>query len=131
MKRALILCLLSAAPVAADDWPQYLGPQRDGVWRESGILDKFPTGGPKVAWRAKVGAGYSGPAVADGAVYVADRVLAPGAKNHSETLFPQRPGKSIPGSERVLCFEQTTGKELWKHEYDCPYTISGSGLLQC
>ena len=46
-----VLCLAVAAG-RADDWPQWLGPKRDGVWRETGILDKFPTGGPKVLWRA-------------------------------------------------------------------------------
>ena len=63
-------------PVAAnaDDWPGWLGEQRDGVWREKGIVESFPVGGPKVVWRKKIGTGYSGPAVADGRVYVADRV---------------------------------------------------------
>ena len=51
-----------AAGAFADDWPQWLGPQRDGVWREKGVLDRFPKGGPKVRWRVVVGAGYSGPA---------------------------------------------------------------------
>src|SRR6516165_10207252 len=76
---AALACL--AAPAQADDWPQWLGPQRDGVWRETGILDKFPKGGPKVRWRVAVGLGYAGPAVADGKVYVHDRVLADGARN--------------------------------------------------
>src|SRR5205085_6504680 len=112
-----------AAGARADDWPQWLGPKRDGVWRETAILDKFPDGGPKVLWRAPVAAGYSGPAVADGRVYVRDRVLAEGAKNHPEP-FPQRPRQGIPGRERVLCLSAADGKELWKHEYDCPYTVS-------
>src|SRR5262249_41060149 len=47
---ALLLSAL-AGPAGADDWPQWLGPQRDGVWRETGILEKFPKGGPKVRWR--------------------------------------------------------------------------------
>ena len=50
----------------ADDWPQWLGPQRDGVWRETGLVEKFPAGGPKVRWRTPIGEGYSGPAVAAG-----------------------------------------------------------------
>src|SRR4051812_25111205 len=99
---ALSVCLSVIATVAADDWPQWLGPERDGVWRESGGLEKVPAGGPKVLWRAKVGAGFSGPGVAGGKVFVADRVVAPGAKNHSEQAFPQRPKDSIAGSERVL-----------------------------
>lgn len=126
MRLAFVLIVFSllAAPLAADDWPEWLGPQRDGVWREDGILERFPTGGPKIVWRAKVAAGYSGPAVAQGKVYLTDRVLAAGAKNHDEKAFPHAPKDAIPGSERILCFDQATGKELWKFEYDCPYKIS-------
>ena len=51
--------LLSGASLRADDWPQWLGPERDSVWRETGILERFPEGGPKVRWRTKIGAGYS------------------------------------------------------------------------
>src|SRR5579883_1012914 len=117
--------LLSAdlSVVRADDWPQWLGPQRDGVWRETGILDRFPEGGPQVRWRAKVGAGYAGPAVVGGQVFVLDRVLAEGAKNPAEGI-PQRPKQGVPGKERVLCLNDKDGSVLWKHEYDCPYYIS-------
>jgi outer membrane protein assembly factor BamB len=103
----------------ADDWPQWLGPQRDGVWREKGILDKFPKGGPKVRWRAPVGGGYAGPAVAGGRVYVTDRVLAPGVKDDSNPFKKAR----SPSKERVLCLDEASGKVLWKREYDCTYTI--------
>src|SRR5262249_34383612 len=65
------------AAARADDWPQWLGPRRDGVWRETGLLQKFPPGGPTIRWRAPVGQGYAGPAVANGRVYVTDLVLAP------------------------------------------------------
>jgi outer membrane protein assembly factor BamB len=127
----LLLSLVLVVSVRGDDWPQWMGPKRDGEWREKEILEKFPAGGPKVLWRAKVGAGYSGPAVAGGKVYIADRVLAANAKNHNEAAFPQRPKTSIAGSERILCFDQATGKELWKHEYDCPYTISYPSGPRC
>src|SRR5262249_43839927 len=63
----------------ADGWPQWLGPKRDAVWRETGILDKFPKGGPKVRWRTPIKGGYSSPSVADGRVYVTD--WAPGRAN--------------------------------------------------
>jgi outer membrane protein assembly factor BamB len=104
----------------ADDWPQWLGPQRDGVWRETGILDKFPENGPKVLWRVKIEGGYAGPAVAGGKVYVTDRVV------DDAKAVPADPMKrgEIPGKERVLCLNEADGKELWKHEYDCPYTVS-------
>src|SRR5437773_1365396 len=72
---------LAATAARADDWPQWLGPQRDGVWREAGIVAKFPEGGPKVRWKTPIGEGYSGPAVANGKVYVTDRVRAKGVKN--------------------------------------------------
>jgi outer membrane protein assembly factor BamB len=134
MRRLVILLLafvLGNTVIHADDWPQWMGPKRDGIWREDKIVQKFPAGGPPVVWRAKVGAGYSGPAIADGRVYVADRLLAPNNKNHNEAAFPHRPKTEIAGSERILCFEQSTGKQLWKHEYDCPYTISYPSGPRC
>lgn len=111
---------LAAAGVAvADDWPQWLGPKRDGVWRERGILDKFPAGGPRVKWRKPIGGGYSGPAVAGGKVYVTDRILAPGATNPDNPFDRKR---KIAGSERVVCLDAATGDVVWEHKYDCPYT---------
>jgi outer membrane protein assembly factor BamB len=105
---ALGICTATAR---ADDWPQWLGPQRDSTWREKGILTKFPKGGPKVLWRKEIGGGYMGPAVADGRVFVMDRE-------------PVKQG--APKTERVLCFRTSDGKLLWKHEYPCKYTISYS-----
>src|SRR5439155_305357 len=54
---ALALTALTAPAARGDDWPQWMGPQRDGVWRETGILEKFPEGGPKVLWRVPVRGG--------------------------------------------------------------------------
>jgi outer membrane protein assembly factor BamB len=125
---AVFLPLLLAVPTGglvpslgrADDWPQWLGPQRDGVWREAGILERFPDKGPKVRWRTPIGAGYAGPAVVGGRVFVTDRILARDAKNPANPF-----GRStVAGSERVLCLDDKTGKILWHHEYDCPYHIS-------
>jgi outer membrane protein assembly factor BamB len=116
---------LAAALARGDDWPQWLGPQRDGVWRETGLLDKFPKDGPRVRWRVPIGAGYAGPAVAGGKVYVADRLLAKGARPQANPFDNK---KVVPGTERVLCLNEADGKVLWKHEYDCPYQVSyGSG----
>jgi outer membrane protein assembly factor BamB len=116
-----VLATITLAPMTrADDWPQWLGPQRDGVWRETGIVTKFPPGGPPVRWRTPIAAGYSGPAVAEGRVYVTDRFVAKGAtvpKNQFST-------SKIAGTERVLCLNEADGKILWTHEYDCPYAIS-------
>ena len=111
---------LMAGAAHADDWPQWLGPQRDGIWREDGLLTKFPAGGPKVRWRTPIGAGYSGPAVAQGLVFITDRVLPEGVKNPENAFGRSR----VEGKERVLCLEEATGKVLWQYEYDCPYAVS-------
>jgi outer membrane protein assembly factor BamB len=105
-----------------DDWPQWLGPRRDSVWRETGILDKFPEGGPKVKWRVPTEIGYSGPAVADGRVFVLDYVIADGkVTNH----FGNR--DKLTGKERVRCFSAADGTPIWEHSYDCPYAMSYPG----
>src|SRR6266540_6625640 len=119
---ALLTGLLSLAipAIRADDWPQWLGPQRDGVWREEGLIEKFPADGPRVRWRTPVGSGYTGPAVTQGRVFVMDRQLAPGA-NNPDNPFAKT---TIAGTERVLCLDEADGKVLWNYGYECPYTVS-------
>jgi outer membrane protein assembly factor BamB len=113
--------LVLAVPVRGDDWPQWMGPKRDGIWRETGILEKFPAGGLKARWHFKeLGGGYAGPAVAGGRVYVTDRILAPGVKNPASGFDRG----ALAGKERVLCLDEQTGKLLWKYEYDCRYNVS-------
>src|SRR5437016_3171341 len=96
---SLFLTLMVATPaVRADDWPQWLGPKRDGVWRETGILAKFPAGGPKVRWRTPISEGYSGPSVANGKVYITDRVRSKAAdvpKDKNPKKGKQRDRKSV------------------------------------
>jgi outer membrane protein assembly factor BamB len=125
------LCLLAVVCVPgaalAEDWPQWLGPKRDGVWREDGILDKFPKGGPKKAWSVKVGAGYAGPAVANGKVFVTDRVLDEGQKSPDGGFA----APEVDGGERVLCLDAATGKELWKHTYSCKYKVQYASGPRC
>jgi len=111
---------LVALGVRAADWPQWLGPQRNAVWQEDGILKEFPSGGLRKRWSTPIGGGYSGPAIANGRVYVTDRLLAPGVQN-STNQFER---SSARGVERVLCLNETTGQVLWQYEYECPYTVS-------
>jgi outer membrane protein assembly factor BamB len=118
----LLLLVVAGSVLHADDWPQWLGPGRDSVWREDGLLEKFPADGPVVRWRVPLGAGYTGPAVAEGRVYMVDRRQADGPKPGNPFSRGQ-----IPGSERVVCFAEGDGKLLWEHEYDCPYTVSYPG----
>jgi outer membrane protein assembly factor BamB len=118
----VLIGAVEALPARADDWPQWMGPHRDGVWSESGIIDSLPkNAAPKRLWKVPLCAGYSGPAVADGRVYVTDRILAPGAKNPDD---PFNTKHIVESTERVLCFDAATGTELWKHKYPCPYQIS-------
>jgi outer membrane protein assembly factor BamB len=125
-----LLALISASlalPVYADDWPQWLGPKRDGVWRENGIVDKFPQGGPKKVWNVKVGAGYAGPAVANGKVFVTDRTLDAGQKSPDGGFS----NPEVSGGERVLCLDAKTGAELWKHDYPCKYKVQYASGPRC
>ena len=102
----------------ADDWPQWLGPKRDSVWRETGIVQAFPPDGPPVRWRVPIAGGYAGPAVADGRVYVMDYVSS------GDRTGDPNSRSSLQGEERVLCFSETDGRLLWKHAYQRSYEIS-------
>ncbi|MDA7978238.1 MAG: PQQ-binding-like beta-propeller repeat protein [Pirellulales bacterium] len=101
----VILCLAQA--VTAEDWPQWRGTNRDGFWREDGIVSSFNTDKLVPKWRTPISSGYSGPTVSDGRVYVMDRLAEP----------QQR--------ERVLCLNAETGEELWKLDYACEYERVG------
>jgi outer membrane protein assembly factor BamB len=126
MSRLLTIAfLLSITPALAEDWPQWMGPGRDNIWREDGIIQKFPTGGPKVVWRAPVSGGYAGPAVAGGKVFVCDYVSGDDVK------IANFERKEFTGTERVMCLDEATGKELWKHEYPVKYTISYPAGPRC
>ncbi|MEM7306247.1 MAG: PQQ-binding-like beta-propeller repeat protein [Planctomycetota bacterium] len=94
---------LPSLAAGADDWPGWRGPHADGTWREDGVRTRFPEDGLAPLWRAPIGSGYSGPTVADGRVYLTDRV------DGDEEL------------ERVHCFDRRTGEPLWTHAYACEY----------
>jgi outer membrane protein assembly factor BamB len=116
----LLLCAGLCPSARADDWPQWMGPERDGVWHETGIVDQFPQGGPPIRWRVSIGAGYSSPSVAAGKVFVLDRKLDPAASRPANPFTRL----SVPGVERLLCLDESTGKQLWSQEYRCDYTMS-------
>lgn len=84
------------------DWPQWRGAQRDGIWREDGIIGQFAGATIPLRWTVPIGGGYSGPTVAAGRVYVMDYV--------KET-----------STERVLCLDWRTGAKLWEIAYACSY----------
>jgi outer membrane protein assembly factor BamB len=99
-----VALVAGGASLRAEDWPQWRGPQRDGVWRETGVVEKFAGAELPIKWRAKISAGYSGPTVAAGKVYVTDRL--------TERGNPQ---------ERIHCFHEQTGEPLWTVAYPCDY----------
>ena len=109
---------LSTKLAVADDWPQWMGPQRDGVWREKGIVQALPANGPKIKWRVAGGGGYAGPAVADGRVYVMDYQtdgdIKPGPSRKNE----------LDGTERIRCLSAKDGSVIWEHAYPCHYSVS-------
>jgi outer membrane protein assembly factor BamB len=95
MSRCLSLILFSFAIMApAADWPQWRGPDRDGKSADTGLLDSWPKGGPRLLWKAQdLGEGYSGPAIAG------DRLYIQGQQG---------------GQQFVMAYDVHTGKQLWK-----------------
>ena len=104
---------------AWQDWNQWLGAERDSVWREDGILTRIPEEGLNVLWRTPVAGGFSGPAVADGHVFVTDYKLHDG-----DQRFDPSKRSQLKGTERVHCLDATDGSVVWTHETDCDYNIS-------
>jgi outer membrane protein assembly factor BamB len=122
----LLAIVFAPGVLLADDWPQWLGPQRDSVWRETGIVERFPESGLPVKWRVEVGLGYAGPAVAGGKLFLMDYQPSGGSVEND----PSRRGE-LQGMERVLCFDAANGKLLWKHEYPRAYSISYPSGPRC
>ncbi len=103
----------------ADDWPQWMGPNRDGVYGEAGVIDAIPADGLPIVWRQDVAHGYAGPAVAAGRVFVTDYVIESGQIRND-------PGArtALQGRERVRCLDAATGQVMWEVAYERPYEIS-------
>nr|HPM85270.1 hypothetical protein [Candidatus Anammoximicrobium sp.] len=93
----LTLCAAAglAATARAADWPQFRGPQRDNIARETGLLRQWPDGGPKVLWTVEACQGYAAAAIVAGRVYFNDY---------------DRDAKEW----NVRCLTLTDGKELWR-----------------
>ena len=102
-----ILLAATATASLADDWPQWRGPRADGVWREGGIVTALPDSALSPRWRVPISSGYSGPTVAEGRVYVMDRIAKP------------------VQTERIHCFDWKSGEHLWSHAYPREYRDVG------
>ncbi len=125
------LLLLSSLFAVAADWPQWRGPNRDGISSETGLLPSWPSGGPRVVWRTNgLGEGYSSLAIVNGKIYTQ------GQRDRKEFVF---------------AFDAQTGKKLWETETsrdyrndrgdgprgtptvdgDRLYAMTGDGVLVC
>jgi outer membrane protein assembly factor BamB len=109
---AVVLAICVGAVLSAEDWPEIRGKGRLGVWNETGIVEQFPADGLKVLWRVPIKAGFAGPAVAGGRVFVTD---------YAETKRPR-------GIERAIALDEKTGKVLWSHEWEVDYRGMSYGL---
>ncbi len=92
------LLLLACAGIAvAEDWPQFRGPNRDGMCRETGLLKEWPQGGPSLLWdMPRLGIGYSTVAISNGKLYSMGDRDAGGGK-----------------AQFVYAYDLSTRKELW------------------
>ncbi len=121
----------STTPPAAGDWPQWRGPNRDGVSTETGLLTEWPEGGPKVLWSRPAGDGYSSIVVSRGRAFT---MVQDGE------------------DEAVVCWDAVDGTERWRYRYpahfrhrqygdgprstpavagDLMYTVGGTGIMHC
>lgn len=90
----------SACVSSGADWPRLLGPSHDGTSPETGLIERFPAAGLRIAWEMPIANGLGGPAIAGGKIVVFHRP---------------------DGRETVECRDSANGKILWKHAYDAPY----------
>lgn len=128
---AVLLWAAITGPLAADDWPNWRGANRDAICRETGIQQAWPANGPRLLWKtAGLGEGYSGPAIVGTTLYIMG---------------------NLDELEHVLALDTTSGKLLWSRPFGpveyvgyCPgtratpsldgdrlYAMGASGKLVC
>jgi outer membrane protein assembly factor BamB len=95
-----VFVLIAAAGLAADDWPQFLGPSRNGIYTGPPLADSWPATGPRVVWRKQVGAGFAGPAVSGTRLILFHRVA---------------------GEEVVESLDTRYGTSQWRYAYPTTY----------
>lgn len=123
---AMLMFISSATVLRGDDWGGWMGSGRDGVYRETGIIDEIPAGGLAIKWRKPVSLGYAGPAAVAGRVFVFDYQAESGKAFND-------PGQraNLRGQERLTALNAASGEQLWQHAYDCPYSVSYPAGPRC
>jgi outer membrane protein assembly factor BamB len=101
MIRGLLFLLCVASAAAAADWPQFMGPTRDQISQETGLLDSWPESGPPILWTKEVGTGYGAPSVREGLLVLHHRV---------------------GGEEIVQALDAATGEPRWDLRYPSSFT---------
>ena len=104
---SLASCLAVQTLCPAADWPRLGGPEATGVSPETGLARSWPAEGPPTLWTVEVGPGFAGPAVADGQVFLLDRV-----------------GDQ---QDALRCLDLSIGRELWRLTYDAPGSLPHNG----
>ncbi|MGE5419373.1 MAG: PQQ-binding-like beta-propeller repeat protein [Chloroflexota bacterium] len=104
---AILAVSILCQGINAQDWPQYLGQDRNSTSPQKGILRSWPAQGPEVVWSANVGIGFGGPVVKDGKVYLLDR--------------------DDKAGDKLRCFDMNNGKELWSFSYEAPGSVMFPG----
>jgi outer membrane protein assembly factor BamB len=103
----LLTCFIAISSACAQDWPQYLGPNRNSTSTQKDLLRSWPQQGPEVLWTVNVGIGFGGPVVKEGKVYLLDR--------------------DDKAGDNLRCFDLSTGKELWNFSYEAPGSVMFPG----
>ena len=106
---ATLFAVVAAAGLSAEDWPQWRGADRLGVWTETGIVEDLPDE-LLVRWRTPIRSGYSGPSVADGRIFITDWQEDPNSR-------------TLDGNERAIALDEETGEILWTHEWSTSYRM--------
>jgi outer membrane protein assembly factor BamB len=101
------IMLAGITNVRSQDWPQFLGPDRNNTSPQKGILRSWPRNGPEILWTVKTSRGFGGPVIKDGKVYLLDRDDKTG--------------------DIMRCFDLSSGKELWKYSYAAPGSVQYPG----
>lgn len=119
LSRVLAAGVLAAGPIAfvlaahtgwAADWPEFHGPNRDNICPETGLLDQWPEGGPRLLWKLEgLGRGYSTVSIADGRIYTMGDRGGPGGRER----------------QYVMAFDLASRKELWATEVGPPHSDGG------
>jgi outer membrane protein assembly factor BamB len=103
---ALIVIAAAAGAQTGGDWPQWRGPNRDAVSKETGLLTQWPAAGPPLVWRASgLGKGFSSISIAGGRIFTMG---------------------DLEGAQHVICLDRATGRRLWTAKVGPPHADGGS-----